>query len=148
MKPVVREICSEELAQLLALYSQLHEHDPRLVVDEQVLVVWNEILHDPHHHCLGVFIDGVMVSSCVLVIIPNLTRGARPYALIENVVTQEGYRRCGCGSLLLKKAVEAARERNCYKVMLMTSRKDEGVAAFYTHAGFDGGDKTAFVMRL
>lgn len=78
----------------------------------------------------------------------NLTRNARPYGLIENVVTHPDYRNKGYGTAILKKAVDIAREHNCYKAMLMSSRKEESTLRFYEKAGFERGDKTGFVIRL
>ena len=62
--------------------------------------VWDDICRDPKLHCLITEMDGVFVASCILAIIPNLTRGARSYGLIENVVTHASYRRQGIGSTL------------------------------------------------
>jgi len=53
-----------------------------------------------------------LVASCALAIIANLTRGARPYAVIENVVTHESYRRRGLGTAVLHHAVDLARSRD------------------------------------
>ena len=62
---------------------------------EQLNRTWSTIVQDRNHHIVIkvvdnkiVFeIDDKIVSSCVCVIIPNLTRNVRPYAIIENVVT-------------------------------------------------------------
>jgi len=35
----------------------------------------------------------------------------------------------------------------CYKVMLLTGRKDEAISRFYESAGFDRPAKQAFVAR-
>jgi GNAT superfamily N-acetyltransferase len=107
--------------------------------------MWEEMLHNPGLHCLVVEDTGRLVASCTLVIIPNLTRGARPYGLIENVVTHVDYRRQGIATRLLQQALEIAWEAGCYKVMLLTGRKDEATLRFYEKAGFHRGEKTGFV---
>ena len=91
--------------------------------------------------------DGRLVASCYLNVIPNLTRGARPYALIENVVTDQALRGQGLGQAVMGAAVERAWQAGCYKVMLMTGRKDEAVFSFYRRCGFSGDEKHAFIQR-
>lgn len=91
--------------------------------------------------------NGDLIASVTIVVIANLTRGGRPYALIENVVTRKQYRRRGYASALLHEAVEQARRRGCYKVMLLTGRNDAGTLAFYERAGFRQS-KTGFQYRF
>ena len=90
--------------------------------------------------------DGVLVGSCALAVIPGLTRGARPFGVIENVVTHAAHRRQGIGTTLLQHAVSCAWERRCYKVMLLTGSKRPEMLRFYDSAGFQAGVKTGFVM--
>ena len=93
-------------------------------------------------------LGGQLVATCVLAIIPNLTRGARPYAIIENVVTHKSYRRRGLGTAVLLHAVQAARSRNCYKIMLLTGSQRPETLRFYERVGFTRNVKTGFVMPL
>jgi ribosomal protein S18 acetylase RimI-like enzyme len=86
------------------------------------------------------------IASCTLVAIPNLTRGGQPYGLIENIVTHTQHRDRGYGKQVLRAAVMAAWEADCYKVMLMTGSKDLATLAFYTSAGFEQS-KTGFQVR-
>lgn len=92
-------------------------------------------------------VAGLLVSSCTLAIIPNLTRGARPYGVIENVVTHPGYRRRGLGRGVLQAALNTAWGANCYKVLLATGSKRETTLRFYEGAGFSRGGKTYFEIR-
>ena len=141
----IRETKSHELSGILALYAHLHAADEPLPDAATVTQVWDDICRDPKLHCLAAEMDGVFVASCILAIIPNLTRGARPYGLIENVITHADYRRQGIGTALLRHALDVAWEHNCYKVMLLTGRKDEGVFCFYEKAGFLRDVKTGFI---
>ena len=103
---------------------------------------------DPDHHLIVCDLDGEIVSACACVVVPNLTRNARPYALIENVVTRADCRGRGHASACLARAQEIARAAGCYKIMLLTGAKDEKTLDFYHRTGFDDTEKTAFVLRL
>jgi GNAT superfamily N-acetyltransferase len=144
----VRKVRRDELGKLLELYRHLNPDDPDISCKDKTNQLWDEICDDPRQSILVLEEDGCLAASCTLVIVSNLTRGGRPYALIENVVTHGSFRRKGYGTAVLDKAVELAREKGCYKVMLLTGRKDEGVFAFYESAGFDRSTKTGFYMKL
>jgi ribosomal protein S18 acetylase RimI-like enzyme len=91
--------------------------------------------------------EGEIVSSCVLVVVPNLTRTCRPFALIENVITHPAFRRRGFGTSVLMEAVRIARAEDCYKVVLSTASTREGTWLFYERAGFKRGTRTTFEIR-
>ena len=144
---MLREAVKEDLKELLNLYLFLHEKNiPEN--SEYLENTWKTIIEDINHHIVVKEINGKIVSSCVCVIIPNLTRNIRPYALIENVVTNEGYRGKGYATECLNYAKEIAIKNNCYKMMLLTGTKSENTLAFYKSAGYNSDDKIAFIQWL
>ena len=144
---MIREITQNDFDQLMKLYMQLHDN-PFPEKSEQVMAVWNGILADENHHIIVAEEDGSIVSSCVCVVIPNLTRGQRPYAFIENVITDEKYRKKGLATACLNFAREIAQRENCYKMMLLTGSKKESTLDFYRKAGYNSEDKTAFIQWI
>lgn len=144
---MVREINENELNELLELYLYLHEKSiPEMT--EYLNETWKTIIEDENHHIIVKMVDGRIVSSCVCVIIPNLTRNVRPYAFIENVVTHADYRGKGYATECLNYAKEIAEKMNCYKMMLLTGSKKEATLNFYESAGYNSTDKTAFIQWL
>lgn len=146
MPVTIREVADEELSALLCLYTRLHPEDEMLPLGEATQI-WKTLRQDPNYLCWGAYWNGSLVATCTLVVVPNLTRGGRPYGLIENVVTHPDYRRRGLGTAVLKHALQAAWRRDCYKVMLLTGSKNESTLRFYEEAGFERGVKTGFVAR-
>jgi GNAT superfamily N-acetyltransferase len=144
----VRLIREDELKSLLLLYDYLNLDDPVLEVNESLKKLWNSIISHPDYFYLAAEEDGMLVSTCNLTIVKNLTRCARPYGLIENVVTHPHYRKKGFGTAVLKKAIQIAREHDCYKVMLLTSQKDDNTLNFYENSGFNREEKTGFIIRI
>ena len=144
---MVREAVKKDLDELLNLYLFLHEKNiPKN--SEYLENTWKTIIEDINHHIVIKEINGKIVSSCVCVIIPNLTRNIRPYALIENVVTNENYRGKGYATECLNYAKEIAIKNNCYQMMLLTGTKNENTLAFYKNAGYNSNDKIAFIQWL
>ena len=144
---MLREITSQDFDALMLLYTHLHGN-PIPDKTEQTENLWAQIMRDPMHHIIAAEIDGKLVSSCVCVIVPNLTHAQRPYALIENVVTDAAYRKRGFASACLQYAKELALREGCYKMMLMTGAKDKQTLNFYENNGYNRNDKTAFIQWL
>ena len=131
----------------MKLYTQLHENIiPEKIPD--ILTLWEKIIEDKDHHIIVAEENGEIISSCVCVIIPNLTHNQRPYAFVENVVTDEKYRKKGFATKCLHYAKEIAIKENCYKIMLLTGSKRESTLNFYEEAGYNRRDKTAFIQWL
>ena len=144
---MIREINANDFDGMMKLYTELH-NNPIPEKDERVLSIWNRIINDKDHHIIVAEEDGVIAASCVCVIIPNLTRGQRPYAFIENVVTASAFRRRGLATACLNYAKDIAVRENCYKMMLLTGSKEEGTLRFYEKAGYNSSGKTAFIQWL
>ncbi len=144
---MVREITRNDFDQLMKLYTQLHDN-PMPEKTSNLIELWNRIIDEKDHHIIVAEVDGKIVSSCVCIIIPNLTHNQQSYALIENVITDVNYRKKGYATECLKYAKEIALKENCYKVMLLTGSKNESTLRFYEQAGYNRNDKTAFVQWI
>ena len=128
-----RLVREDELGKLLELYRMLNPEDPPLDPEDPVVADrWAEMLADDSLDIIGVEHDGRLVASCVLSVTTNLIRGARPWAVVENVVTHEDYRGQGFGTECIEYAADRARERDCYKVMLLTGSDEAWKHEFYT----------------
>jgi GNAT superfamily N-acetyltransferase len=141
----VRRIRSDELLELVALYRHLIADDVPPASNEVLHEQWHALIDDPKIHCLVTVVDDILVGSCTLIIVPNITRGARSYGLIENVVTHGAYRRRGIGTRVLDAALHTAWANGCYKVMLLTGSKLQSTLQFYEQAGFQRDVKTGFI---
>lgn len=142
---MIREITQNDFNGLLTLYMQLHENSMPDQTDE-IMNLWNRIVNDKDHHIIVAEENGQIVSSCVCVIIPNLTHNQQPYAFIENVITDVNYRNKGLATQCLDFAKEIAVKENCYKLMLLTGSKKESTLNFYRKAGYNSEDKTSFIQ--
>ncbi len=141
----IRPADAGDLGSLLVLYRELNPSDP-VLSPAQADAGFRHMLTQPG---LTVFVaqqDDRVVSTATLIVIPNLTRSARPYGLIENVVTLSEMRGSGLGRAVVRHAIDVGFAANCYKVMLLTGRHSEAVHRFYEGCGFLQ-DKTGFQIR-
>ena len=143
---IIREINENDYDGLMALY--LHLHETEIPPFDKAEGVWKKILADENYHIIVAEENGVIVSSCTVVIVPNLTRGVRSYARVENVVTHAEHRGKGLATACLNRAKEIAVSAGCYNIALLTGSKSEATLKFYENAGYNRTDKTGFIMWL
>jgi GNAT superfamily N-acetyltransferase len=131
---------------ILRLYAQLQPAD--IVPDRgRARAAFDLILASPGLTLFVLEEDGRAIATTYLNVIPNITRSASPYAVIENVVVEESLRGQGFGKRTMAGTLEAAWDAGCYKTMLFTGSLRESTHAFYRACGFVSGDKTGYVAR-
>jgi len=130
MSMQIRNAREDDFDRVMALYRQLQPRDP-VLTDGRDRDVFRAILSREGLHLLLLEDStGAVVSTCYLNMIPNLTRSARPYGIIENVVTDQSVRGRGFGKEIITQALARAWEAGCYKVMLQTGSKRASTHAF------------------
>jgi GNAT superfamily N-acetyltransferase len=139
----------EDLIGILEIYEQLDENNSTLEAlnINNANRIWDKIENNNIKYFLAKD-NGKIIGSCYICIIPNLSRNGKSIGYIENVVTDEDYRRIGIGKKLMEMAIEYAKENNCYKVILQSGIKRTEAHRFYEKLGFDGETKKAFDLRI
>jgi GNAT superfamily N-acetyltransferase len=143
---MTRPALNEDFKAVMGLYRQLNPEDP-VVFDGSDRRTFERILADPALHILVLELDGEIVASTYLNIIPNLSRSIAPYAVVENVIVDSAHRGSGLGKQIMAASLQVAWDAGCYKAMLMTGSKRPSTLGFYRACGFDQDAKTAFLAR-
>lgn len=142
-----RQAKRADLQEILNLYKELNPDDPVLQIDK-ANSIWDIVEHNNLIRYFVAIDSDIIVASCTIAVIPNLTRNGRPYAVIENVITKSEFRKKGIGQGIINAAVDFAKENNCYKIILLSSVKRTEAHEFYEAIGFDGNSKRGFELRL
>lgn len=120
---------------LLALYGELHPDDPPPDHD-LARRSWQAIEAQNGRTILVAESAFAVVGTVDCMVLPNLTRGGRPFMLIENVVVSGSARRSGVGAALMDAAATLAAAVDCYKIQLMSRADRQAAHAFYESRGF------------
>ncbi|MCF1466736.1 GNAT family N-acetyltransferase [Agrobacterium vitis] len=142
---VIRHATFDDLEALLGLYKDLSNNNDFTDTDR----VHNTYAAILSHPGLTVFValdHEKPVATASLLVTPNLTRGCRPYALIENVVSAATHRGQGYGRAVVLHTIDAAWNADCYKVMLLTGSTRPEIHRFYEACGFLQ-NKTGYQIR-
>ena len=135
---VVRKALAEDLKALFELYRQLSStpSTPELPSLAEAVKAINLISAQPWMQLLVAVLEETVVGTVTVVVVPNVTHSARPWAQIENMVVHENHRRAGVGHALMARCEEIAREAGCYKMQLQSRNQRQDAHAFYEREGF------------
>ena len=139
---IVRAATEGDIPRILELYRQLaittsqaEQHQNPSLDDCQR--VFAKIGTFPGHELLVAEDEGEVVGTMVLIIVPNLSHSALPWALVENLVVDQRYQRRGTGRLLMDYAIARAKEAGCFKVVLSSDKRRREAHQFYRSMGFE-----------
>ena len=121
----------EAVARLLAQLHPAYPPDPAVAED-----IIETVLEDPRRTLLVATMDDEVVGTADVLVVPNLTHGGHPWAVVENVVVDEAWRQRGIGRALFGEIDAITRGAGCYMVQLLTLDHRHDAHAFYASIGY------------
>lgn len=143
---MIRVATVDDLNGVLKLYKELRPTDPQLAADVAA-AKWAELINDPRTVVVVAEVDGELASTCALGINLSIANGARPFAIIEHVITAGRFRRQGLSRQVLEFALSLAWQKDCYKVMLLSGATLTSAHALYQAVGFKADIEKGFVIK-
>ena len=107
--------------------------------------IWLEMINSDGVAVFVAEAAGTIVSTCMLIMAPNLLRSGKRHGFLENVVTHPDFRGRGYGRAVVRTALEHAWRADCHHVLLQSGRDDRRVHTFYEGLGFRPGLRTGYV---
>ncbi len=146
MSAFVRLAEPRDLLGILDLYRELRPNDPELSQAEGDTAL-ARILNDGNLDLVVCERAGSLAATCMLAIVPNLASRARPFGVVEHVVTLSQFRRQGLARLVLQFALDLAWAKNCYKVILLSGAQRTEAHRLYESLGFRSDVERGFVAK-
>lgn len=133
----IREAERADLPGVLALYAQPDLDDGVVLPLHDAERIFARFARYPDYTLYVAEQDGRIVGSFALLIMDNLGHLGAPSAIVEDVVVGPVMHGRGIGRAMMRFAVERAREKRCYKLVLSSNAKRERAHAFYESLGFE-----------
>jgi GNAT superfamily N-acetyltransferase len=138
---IIRDVVEADLPRVVELLVQLSpdvpHDDPGPPLPSAYGRAFEEITVDSRQRLLVLEVEGRILGTLALIIVPNLTHGGRPYAIVENVVVDSSERGNGHGEALMRFAMAEAELAGCYKLALTSNKQRADAHRFYRRLGFE-----------
>ncbi|MGD9143871.1 MAG: GNAT family N-acetyltransferase [Dehalococcoidia bacterium] len=136
----IRKAKESDIPRILELYQQLAMNPEELesvtTGPEFAREMFLKMTELEGYHLLVAVVDGEVMGTAVLVILPGLAHGISHWGVVEFMVVDETHRSRGIGQVLMDRAAELAQEAGCYKIMLGSNKKRTDAHRFYRKAGY------------
>jgi GNAT superfamily N-acetyltransferase len=133
----VRKAGAADIAAVLALYAQPDLDDGKILTAEEGVALFARFSRYPDYTLYVAEQDRAIVGSFALLVMDNLGHLGSPSAIVEDVVVAPDRQSQGIGAAMMRFALERAREKRCYKLMLSSNAKRGRAHAFYESLGYE-----------
>ena len=134
---MVRKAGAADIAAVLALYAQPDLDDGKILNAEEGVALFARFSRYPDYTLYVAEQDREIVGSFALLVMDNLGHLGSPSAIVEDVVVAPDRQSQGIGAAMMRFALERAREKRCYKLMLSSNAKRGRAHAFYESLGYE-----------
>jgi N-acetylglutamate synthase-like GNAT family acetyltransferase len=141
MRITVREARSGDGPAVNALYQAL-TNDPKVNVNSDRI---SQIASNQDAFLFVAEIQGQVVGTVFVSLCPDPMFGFQPFAVIENVVVGSNYWNRGVGTALMQQTETICIERDCSKIMLLSSASRHGAHTFFSRLGYAADWKIGFI---
>jgi GNAT superfamily N-acetyltransferase len=133
----VRKASAADIAAVLDLYAQPDLDDGNILGVEQGIALFERFSRYPDYTLYVAEKDKQIVGTFALLVMDNLGHLGSPSAIVEDVVVAPDRQSQGIGAAMMRFALERAREKRCYKLMLSSNAKRARAHAFYESLGYE-----------
>jgi N-acetylglutamate synthase-like GNAT family acetyltransferase len=138
---LVREAENKDAAELTELLGLLANGSKVSVLPERL----EEVRNRPDSFVFVAESVGKLIGTVQITLCPDIMYRHQPYAIVENLFVREEARRQGAGKALLDKIERLCLDRDCSKIMLLSSSHRKNAHHFFQSMGYDGDSKKGFV---
>ena len=135
----IRPAEDKDIPRILELYQQLSfEPDKYQKAPEaDCRQVLKQLKKYPNAALLVAEVDGAVVGTTFMAILPGFAHHTAPFCIVEYVVVDETRRSQGVGKALMDYCKARAKEAGCYKIFLTSDKRRDRAHKFYRANGFE-----------
>lgn len=134
---VIRPAAAEDLRAVLALYAQPEIDNGHVLPFGEAERLLQKFARYPDYTLYVAEHEGRIVGSFALLIMDNIGHLGAPSAIVEDVVVDPARHGMGIGRQMMQFAMQKARDKGCYKLMLSSNARRERAHSFYESLGFE-----------
>jgi ribosomal protein S18 acetylase RimI-like enzyme len=133
---MIREALETDLPSILALYGQ-PDFDNGLVADLEDAREFLAIIgRYPEYRIYVAEAESGVIGVYSLLIMDKLAHKRTPAAILEDIVVATSLQRQGVGKAMIAHAMNMARSKGCYKLVLSSNMRRTDAHRFYDQLGF------------
>jgi len=132
----IRQAEEADLDEVLRLYAQPDFDNGQILPIEEARALYRRFFDYPDYKIYLAEIDGRVIGSFALLVMFNLGHCGAPSAIIEDIVVDPDMQGRGFGRDMMQAAMNMAREKKCYKLVLSSNARRTRAHSFYENLGF------------
>lgn len=137
MEISIVEAVESDLVFVLEMYESVLDKGKKVLNLNDAKKLFVKFGQYPDYHLYIAKINTKIVGSFALLIMDNLAHFGTPSAIVEDVVVSENNQNKGIGKKMMEFAIQKAREKGCYKMVLSSNLVRTDAHRFYERLGFE-----------